>query len=485
MKTASQNARSYTRFTPHRPPQLRGACRTPERAAAACTFDSPGSNGSISAPEGGGPYPEGADGGVSRRRTIVWVISLGALLLAFLGSSASPFAAAEPSPSPSPPPAQSSGITSPMDLARSRIDSMLRTGHSDAAWFSAGFLAQVPASKVDEVIASLKSSLGEYQSVEFTPTRFIAHFEKGTDDVLIHLDSNNKIDGLLFRPPVLAAASLDDGLRALRPTSGTLSYVIVKEGRSEEAALNASEALAVGSAFKLAVLNALQDEIAKGRLHWADVVSLKHEWKSLPSGVLRAWPDGTPLTLATLAAEMISISDNTAADALVRIVGASALRPYMGQNRPFLTTREVFALKSTPGADLLAAYRKAITPVAREAVLKHVDSLPLPTVEQLLKRPELYVEWDYSVRELCGFMTRISDVPIMSINPGVADATAFRHVAFKGGSDIGVINLTTLVTTTRGTKICFSATLNDPTQEIDESAFEAAYRETLRFLEGE
>jgi beta-lactamase class A len=362
---------------------------------------------------------------------------------------------------------------------------MLRTGHSDSAWFSATFLAQVPASKVDEVIASLKSSLGEYQSVEFTAAKFIAHFAKGTDDVLIHLDSNNKIDGLLFRPPALKASSLDDGLRALRSSSGILSYVILDEGRSERAALDASEPLAVGSAFKLAVLNALEDEIAKGRLRWTDVVALQHVWKSLPSGVLQTWPDDAPLTLATYATEMISISDNTAADALVRTVGPDALRQYAGENQPFLTTREVFTLKSTSGADLLTAYRKATTPAARETVIRRVDSLPLPGVDQLLKNPELAVEWHYSVRDLCRFIIRVSDVPLMSVNPGVADASAFRHVSFKGGSDVGVINLTTTVTTKRGTKLCFSATLNDPAREVDQSAFEAAYNGVLRLLEGE
>jgi hypothetical protein len=85
---------------------------------------------------------------------------------------------------------------------------MLRSGHSDAAWFSASFLAQIPTSKVDEIVATLKNSLGAYQSVEYTPTKFIAHFAKGTDDVLIHLDADLKIDGLFFRAPVLQASSL-------------------------------------------------------------------------------------------------------------------------------------------------------------------------------------------------------------------------------------------------------------------------------------
>jgi beta-lactamase class A len=182
---------------------------------------------------------------------------------------------------------------------------------------------------------------------------------------------------------------------------------------------------------------------------------------------------------------MISISDNTAADALVRIVGENALRPYARENQPFLTTREAFTLKSKPGADLLSAYRSATTPAARESVLKRVALLPLPSADDLLTSPELTVEWHYSVRDLCGLLDRVSEVPLMSINPGVADAAAFRHVAYKGGSDLGVINLTTAVTTTRGTRICFSATLNDPTRQVDAQAFEVAYGGVMRFLEGE
>ena len=80
------------------------------------------------------------------------------------------------------------------------------------------------------------------------PGVFIAHFTGGTDDVLIHLDTDNKIDGLLFKPPAIKTSSIDDALRSLARFSGIVSYVIVKEGRSESAALNPSTPLAVGSA---------------------------------------------------------------------------------------------------------------------------------------------------------------------------------------------------------------------------------------------
>ena len=359
---------------------------------------------------------------------------------------------------------------------------MIRTGHADAAWFSASFLSQVPASKVDEIVAQLKQALGEYRSVDYTPTRFIAHFAKGTDDVLIHLDAQNKIDGLFFRPPAVTAGSIDEGLRSLQQEGSTLAYVIEEEGRSETAALNASSLLAVGSTFKLAVLNALNDLISGGKKHWDDVVPFQAEWKSLPSGVLQNWPDKTPITLATYAAQMISISDNTAADALIHVVGSAALRPYAGTNEPFLTTRHAFILKSPENAKLRDAYLAATTPATRNAVLNEVDAASLPSIGSITATPSPDIEWHYSVRDLCKLMLKVVDLPAVSINPGVAKRDEFRNIAYKGGSEPGVINLTTAVTTKRGTKFCFSATLNNNEHGIDESAFELAYGSVLSQL---
>lgn len=229
-------------------------------------------------------------------------------------------------PSPSPEPMATSAQAGAIALSHDLIDAMLRTGHADQAWFSQGFLAQVPATKVDQVIESVENTLGAYERVEFTPRAFVAHFVKGTDDILIRLDAENKIDALLFRPPVMgtgeatSALGLERASHALEPSSGTLSYVITEDGRQVEL-LNASAPLAVGSAFKLAVLNALRDEVNHGRRNWADVVPLREAWKSLPSGVIRTWPSGTPIT-------------NT----LVHLLGPQALQPYALGNVPFLTT---------------------------------------------------------------------------------------------------------------------------------------------------
>ncbi len=399
------------------------------------------------------------------------------LIVALAFGALSPAAAATASPSPSATPSLS-------EFARGRVDAMLSTGHAHASWFSASFLAQVTAPQLDAIISKLKAALGDYKSTDGAQGDYTAHFAKGTDEVLVHLDADNKIDELWFKPPQIQAASLDGALQAFRSLPGMLSYVVL-EGRTDKAAFNASQPMAVGSTFKLAVLSGLRDEINRKQRRWSDVVPLDARWKTLPSGVIRTWPDGIPLTLETYAAQMISISDNTAADALVHIVGPKALAPYAMGNTPFLTTREMFVLKSSPGVALRARYLAATTAGQRAAVLRAVDAMPLPALTQLETTPILAIEWHYTVRQLCDLMGRVADLPVMSINPGVADPTAFKSVAYKGGSDIGIISMTTQVTTKKGTRVCFSATLNNAKQEVDEKAFAAAYGLVLSAIDRE
>lgn len=70
--------------------------------------------------------------------------------------------------------------------------------------------------------------------------------------------------------------------------------------------LRSEEGLQVASTFKLAASAALREEIDAGRRAWGDVVTLRDEWRSLPTGRLRDWPAGARLTLHTLAALIIS-----------------------------------------------------------------------------------------------------------------------------------------------------------------------------------
>lgn len=71
--------------------------------------------------------------------------------------------------------------------------------------------------------------------------------------------------------------------------------------------------------------------------------------------------------------------------------------------------------------------------------------------------------------------------PALSINPGVARASDWTEIAYKGGSNAGVLNLTTLVTGKDGSQHCVSATWNGDSP-LDEPKLMAPYRGILRAL---
>ncbi len=193
--------------------------------------------------------------------------------------------------------------------------------------------------------------------------------------------------------------------------------------------------MAVGSAFKLAVLAAVQQEVAAHILSWSQKITLLAQDKSLPSGELQNQPVGSTYTIVDMAKEMISISDNTAANMLIRVAGRKtidALIPIADQ--PILTTRELFILKDPANAALRVRYLAAKTPQARLKILPAIDKLPLPSVDIFAggKPLALQVEWYFSARQLCGLIGKVAALPQMSVNPGVATAADWKHIAYKG-----------------------------------------------------
>jgi beta-lactamase class A len=350
-----------------------------------------------------------------------------------------------------------------------------------ADWFAPSFLAQFPLSQAQAIVDQFKSSLGTYAGVSESGGAYAVEFDKGSVPATIHLDVQGRIDGLFFRQPIMKAGDVDRVMAELKALPGKVSVLVVVD-RSERIAVNAGEPLAVGSTFKLAVLDALRQQIGRGRHSWGEVVHMRSEWKSLPSGILQTWPADAQLTLYSLAALMISQSDNTAADTLAHVVGRDSIEQFGGaRNRPYLRTREAFILKAPTNADLLAAYRKGDV-AARRAVLGTAAKRSLPPVDIFAAGPVAPdIEWFFTTRELCALMAGAADLPLMGINPGVANKSQWSRIAYKGGSEPGVLNLTTMLTGKSGASYCVSATWND-TKQLDDQKFEIAYGELLASL---
>ncbi|OUL33590.1 serine hydrolase [Nostoc sp. T09] len=365
-------------------------------------------------------------------------------------------------------------------MPKAALERLLTTEPVQADWFSSEFLAHVPISQIQQIISSLKQGLGDYQKVQEQGKNYIVVFARGYVPTQIALDANGKIAMLFFRPPVAQGKSLEEAIAEFKTLPGKVSFLVL-EGKSERAALNANTPLAVGSAFKLAVLQTLKSQIATGKRSWRDVVELQPGWKSLPSGILQTWPDRSLLTLQTLSALMISQSDNTATDSLINIIGRQAIESITLRNRPLLTTHEFFILKSAKNLELLQRYRNSNLEQKR-AILQSLAQQPLPDVSEFEGNPvAVDIEWFFTAQELCTLMEQVADLPLMSINPGIANAEDWERVAFKGGSESGVLNLTTWLKAKNGKQYCVAATWNNDAP-LEESRFLTLYGSAIAGL---
>ncbi|KST69502.1 serine hydrolase [Mastigocoleus testarum] len=263
---------------------------------------------------------------------------------------------------------------------------------------------------------------------------------------------------------------------------GEVSF-LVKEGEATLVQLNSTEPLAVASAFKLAILKILKSEIDLNKRSWNNIVTIQSDWKSLPSGILHGWEDGSPLTLKSLATLMISVSDNTATDTLINLLGRQTIELTSPRNRPFLTTRELFVLKSPQNRMLLNRYRQA-TETQRQSLLPEIAKLPLPTISEFegVDPVAIDVEWFFSAQELCGIMAEVGHLSLMGINPGMVNPKDWEKVAFKGGSEPGVLNLTSWLQGKNGKSYCVVATWNNKDAPLEQSKFSKLYKGVLSVL---
>lgn len=312
--------------------------------------------------------------------------------------------------------------------------------------------------------------------------------------VAISVDpANGKISGLYFSPPYrkdVTLAGVKAGLSALPGRAGLLALRLGEKPETLEA-LSADDYFAVGSVFKLYVLGTMLRE----KTAWDKVFRLRQEEKSLPSGRLQDWPDGAPLTAHTLAAMMISESDNTASDTLItgvgrrRIEGSLAALGHSAPEKmtPFLKTSEMFRLKSGTEASL-----KYLNLPAEEkyAFLAALAREPLDAA--LVARSPFGVdrlEWLASPADICrllDYLAAARDVKaleLMSINPGLKEAEAgFLYAGYKGGSEPGVLSMAWLLKNKKSEWFCLAASWNDEKHDLEQEKFFGLMRSAINAL---
>jgi beta-lactamase class A len=350
------------------------------------------------------------------------------------------------------------------------------------AHFDATFLAQIPASRLNSTFA-LVQGLRLDSITNSTPDTiaFVVTANHGLRlAVSMATDTRGLISGLLLRPASLKAptvpttwSGVDSMIHSVAPQVRLLVAAVHGNTCQPIHASGATTPASLGSAFKLYVLDALARAIAAGKVSWNQPLAVTSQVKSLPSGILQDDPDGTRVSVRQVATDMISISDNTAANMLMALLGRHAVEAATRASGmadsaldvPFLTTRELFVLKLHGWPELAKRYL-ARDAAGRQAMLSGtVDRIPLSALSAVpwtQPRDIGSIEWFASPTDICHVFASLA---ALAGQPGLAplagilerndggmnlDSSRWRPVWFKGGSEPGVLTLSYLATTRTG-----------------------------------
>lgn len=376
--------------------------------------------------------------------------------------------------------------------------------------FTAGFLAQVPAAQLAAVSQQLTAQYGAVRGVaSVQPAGANAAIVRYTFERAIVIMSlqveaaaPHRIVGLnVTGSEPLGGDSAEAILSELRRLPGQVNFQIARLGGDAPVVVSQlapDRPLAIGSSFKLIILAELSRQVQAGQHRWNAVVPIDRH--SLPSGILQDFPLGSPVTLHTLAGLMISRSDNTATDILLRLAGRENVERMMARmnlsqqarNRPMLSTIELFQLKAS--AEARAAWLAA-DEVGRRRILRDHDARGGPAVDitQLFATGPVAidtVEWFATAADMARIMDWLrlnaddTAKAVLAIGPGMSPDTAgaFSYVGFKGGSEPGVINLTYLIRNNAGVWHVVTGGWNNPAAPVDEAAFHALITRAARLV---
>lgn len=210
-----------------------------------------------------------------------------------------------------------------------------------------------------------------------------------------------------------------------------------------------------GSTVKLGVLAAVAEAVETGDLGWDTELTLEAGHLSLPSGILQDEPVGTVVTVREAAELMIGISDNTATDLLMDVVGLDRIEEYFidlgvdaSQITPLLTTRQLFLL-GWGDPEALDQWAAADPAQRRALVAELSGDLSQIDLEALLSTvvwPQ-EVEYFFTGADLCAVLADLqvqaltdAGEPIRDIladNPGLEQHSETTYQGFKGGSSPG------------------------------------------------
>ncbi|SFT78124.1 Beta-lactamase enzyme family protein [Pseudovibrio denitrificans] len=332
----------------------------------------------------------------------------------------------------------------------------------DADDFAPEVYKKIPKELLVSILSEQRSIYGPAVDVVPTqdPHKFLVETKSYTIPTLLKQNKDGQLTGLLFRFALVKDVKHEDLLDHMKQQAPKQSFLLMQNDKVH-AEHNSDDRLAVGSAFKLYVLDQLAQRVRDGDLSWQEKITLEQRHISYPGGTMQNEPVGKKFVLLDVARNMIEISDNTATDLLMDLVGQeNVMLP--GETSPALTTQQLFHLKADEKT--AEAYRQA-GPEERARILAALPA-QLPSIDKVSVPLTEGIEWYISNRELCKIVRKVKDIKGIFVNPGVAEPDNWVAYAYKGGSEIGVLNMTYALEDDDGNSWCFSTTWNDE-QELN------------------
>ena len=418
-----------------------------------------------------------------------------ALALAITSLAAVPVTAQTQTPPPSPTAAQPAPE---FDKRLEDIVPLLNGGGDYAATFTPAFVAAVPKTAFDGFNTQFAATGGKALRIKSVSpinswsANIVIAYERGEATAQIAVDPQGahqvtgpRITGMSASETSLA--EIDAALARLPGRTGFALARLEPSGPRMITARGGDAIFAIGSEFKLVILAELFREIGAGARHWDDLITL--DGRPLPGGAYTQAAVGTKISLYEIAEKMISISDNSATDILLRTLGrdrVEAMLPVVGIRdpegmQPFFGPLELFKLKGSP----LGARWAGLDVKARRALLdEEIAAMPNDAIDKTLfvdGKPVLVdtLEWYASPADMIRVMDwlrRHSETgpaargrAILAKNPGVGAEAAARwaYLGYKGGSEPGVIAMTFLAQARDGGWYALSASWNDPEAAVD------------------
>lgn len=365
------------------------------------------------------------------------------------------------------------------EAQREALRTLFQNGPQELS-YTEQFQAAASVSQLQNVVDSVQRQLGAFREVSGVGNPFTLSFANGEATVQFFLNEEGAVAGLQFTSIVPRTESLEEAIDAFLDLPGTTSIAIRTNGEITHSR-GASEPLPVGSAFKLAVLRALEDAVADSETSWETVLTLTKQDISLPSGVLQEWPTGSSVTAESAAILTISQSDKTATDLLIRHVDRRAAERYAPNSRPLLSTQEAFLLKSEALSDERERFLQGSLSQKRR-ILANLQG-ELPSASLFAGGPvHPQIEWFFTTEELAELIEKIERVDILAVNPGPINPDHWQQYGFKGGSEPGVLNMTLWLVARSGDEYAISATQSREDSTVDSTAFVTALQAILTHL---